>query len=489
MLTAATLGVASPAPANWLSRLARGAGEVGETGARIGKLGVAALEAPAAYVARLPKLSKGAALAAHVTPEGHWKLVNRDGEVFTAATPEELARARGVLAPGTAPGDPLALYLSEDAAFAGRAALKDLPKDAELHVVAGNASYRLRTPVAPDDRLAAEVRPGIVVPLADRELFGETVFLLARALNRSNIRVLALEPGGPSRLSSVPRYDPATRAALVDQVDPSELPDALAALKGQTVLVTGRVDGSTLTVRPSSGPDLSLDVAGLVSAAEAADVNLIVVKAAATHQPGGRNWLWQKVAVAGLDDALERATFGDFLSALVGGGSELSVTAAQGSHGRVVLSAVPVPNTVGEITGTLTEWMGDLTGHMIVRAAEVYARDEAAERERDARFLPGLPSVVQHAYLGALIMGLLAWQVTGAWWRRLWPPEERKDYAGRLGYVAARGARGLACLVLFLPVAGLPAFLWLCLLQLWSFVTAPVRAVAWLRGRFAPRRV
>src|SRR5690606_23546477 len=127
----------------------------------------------------------------------------------------------------------VALYLSEDTVFAQRAALKDLPADAELHVVVGKDAYRLRRGTAADD-LAAEFRPGVVVRLTDRALFEETVYRLAKPLNRSDIRVLALETGGPARLSSAPRYDPATKAALVDQVDPTALPQALSGLRGQT---------------------------------------------------------------------------------------------------------------------------------------------------------------------------------------------------------------------------------------------------------------
>ncbi len=55
------------------------------------------------YVARLPKPVKGAALAAHATPEGHWKFVSREGEVFTAGNADELARVRSVLAPRPLP--------------------------------------------------------------------------------------------------------------------------------------------------------------------------------------------------------------------------------------------------------------------------------------------------------------------------------------------------------------------------------------------------
>lgn len=495
MALAVVAALATPSGAGWLSRVVREAAESGGgVASKVGKTGIGSLDNAAAHVAALPKLPGATALAAHVTPEGHWKFANREGQVFTAATPDELARVGTALAPDAAPGGRVALYLSEDTVFAQRAALKDLPSDAELHVVVGKDAYRLRRGTAADD-LAAEFRPGVVVRLTDRALFEETVYRLAKPLNRSDIRVLALETGGPARLSSAPRYDLATKAALVDQVDPTALPQALSGLRGQTALVTGRIDGNVLTFRPSRGPEQTLDITRLVKAAEDADVNLVLLETAATHQPGGRNWLWQKVAVSGLDDALQRATFADFLSALGGGpGRELAVNAAPGSHGRVVISAAPTSTASAPLSDTLgswigwDNWIGEITGHIAINAVQVFARDAEQERELDARLVPGIPSAIQYAYLGSLVAGLLAWQVSFPWWSRIWPPEQRHEYAGRLGYIAARAARILARIFLFLPLVGIPALLWLGVLQVWGLITAPFRFAGWLRGRLSPRR-
>ncbi|HEX2840002.1 hypothetical protein [Hyphomicrobium sp.] len=488
------LAAAAPSDAGWLSRILRGAGEAGGGAATkgAGKLGLGALDNAAAHVASLPKLATGTALAAHITPEGHWKFVSREGNVFTAATPEELARVGTALAPEAVPGGKLALYLSEDTVFAGRTAMKDLPKDADLHVVVGKDAYRLRQ--GADGNLTAEFRPNVVVALSERALFEETVYRLGRPLNRSNIRALYLETGGPTHLSSVPRFDPATKAALVDQVDPSALPAAFSGLKGQTALISGRIEGNVLTFRGASGPEQTVDITKLVQAAEHADVNLVLLHTGVAHQPGGRNWLWQKVAVSGLDEALKRATFADFLSGLGGASSELTIKAAASSQGRLLFSAVPVKSASAPLTDVVggwlgwEHWLGEITGNVAVQAAQIYARDEARERELDARIVTGIPSVFQYTYLIALALGVLAWTVTSDWWRRIWPPEQRQGYAGRMGYWAARTVRVLAYVLLFLPLVGFPAFLWLCILQIWGVLMLPVRFVIWLRGRLAPRR-
>jgi hypothetical protein len=483
-LTSAML--AGTADANWLTRLGRGAAEVGEAGTAASKLGLGAAQHAAEYVARLPKAAKGPALAAHATPEGHWKFINREGDVFTAASPDELARVGTALAPEAATDGKLALYLSEDTVFAERALLKDLPPDAELHVVAGNDGFRLRRGPDGADSLAAEVRPNITVALNDRKLFDETVFQLGRPLNRSNIRVLALEPGGPQRLSSVPRFDPATKAALVDQIDPASLGEALRKLSGQTVLVTGRVEGDTLAfVAATGGAEQKVFLREISAAAEASDVNLVVVQASGPRQPGGRNWLWQKVGVAGLDEAMKRATFADFLSALGGTGTELAVTAAEAGQGRVVMRAVPVTESAIPLSSTVTDWMGELSGQLVVKAVEVQARDMEREKELDARIVPGIPSALQFVILGSFVLGLLTWGVPRRWWARVWPPEARDSYAGSAGYVAAWLARELAFFAVFLPLVGFPAFLWSICLGLWNVMTMPLRFISWLRSRFA----
>lgn len=492
ILVAATAPwMADQAAAGWLSRIVRGAGET-SGGATLGKagklgLGLGALDNAAAHVAALPKLGKGAALAAHITPEGHWKFANREGQVFTAATPDELARVGATLAPEAQAGEKLALYLSEDTVFANRAALKDLPDTADLHVVVDKSAYRLRRGATLAD-VVAEVRPNIALTLTDRAMFEEAIHRLARPLNRSDIRVLALETGGPRTLSSVPRFDPATKAALVDQVDPSALENALAGLKGQTAVISGRVEGGTLKFRPSKGPEQSLDIAALVQSAEAADVNLVVIGAGASHQPGGRNWLWQRVAVAGLDDALQRATFADFLASLGDGASELMLKASPGSHGRVVLSATPQSTSTLPLGDTLGEWMGEITGHVAVKSVEVFARDSERERELDSRIIPGIPSGIQIAYLSAAVLGVLSLPVLLRWWSRIWPQERREEYAGRVGFYAAKTARWLAFIMFFLPAAGIPAFAWTCLLMLRDTITAPFRALGWLRARLTQPR-
>lgn len=476
------LAAAVPAAqAEWLSRLARVGAEVGEVAPKAGRLGIVDLERAATHIRALPP-SSGAALAAHATPEGHWKFVNRDGEVFTAATPEELQRVLPTLLPEAAPGSKLGIYLSEETLFGDRALLKELPSSATLYLVAGKESYPLITrTTSGGEALYAAVRPNLVVELRERSLFDEALSQLERPLSRSSIRTLALEPDGPATLSSYPRLDPNTKAALVDAVDPASIASAIASVRGQTVLVTGRVDGNLLYFQPASGAEQSVRLSDLMTAAADYDVNLVILHAASPRQPGGRNWLWQRISVGGLDDALKRATLGDFLDALGKAQGEFRVGVTRENSGRVAIRALPVNGESAAITGIVgdlwTNAVSSLTGNVVTSAVEVHARGEDRQRELDTRIVPGIPAWIQILYLMSFGAGVLGWPVASAWFARIWPPEQRGEYGNALGYRAAQLMRLLAYVVVFLPLVGVPALLMSFVHQFWSTLMFFVRAV------------
>ncbi len=475
---AALLAASIPvAQANWFLKIAR---EAGEAGTKTAKSGVAVLDSAAAHIKALPLTGKGAALAAHATPEGHWKFVNRDGEVFTAGTPDELKRAVPMLLPEKAGDTKLTIYLTEDTVFDERAILKTLPADATLHVMVGKDSFPLvRRAGSAGDTLFAEVRPNLIVELSDQKLFNEAIAQLERPLNRSNIRTLSLKPGGPQTLSSAPRLEPGTKNALVDAIDPANLDDALYSVRGQTVLVTGRVEDNLLFFRPESGPEQTLKVLDLIRDAKNADVNLVILRSQAPRQPGGRNWLWQRISVDGLDAAVKRATLGDFLDGLAASRGQFTVTAAREGSGRVIVRATPAGAAAQPITGVVGEWLSvatsQITGNVIVDAVDVHGRDEARQKELDRRIIPWLPWGYQAAYLCGLLAGLIGWPVTRDWWRRMWPAEQREEYRGVAGYRAAQTVRFLAYLFVFLPIFGVPALIFSMLRYVWWILMLPLR--------------
>ena len=116
--------------ANVFTHIVREAGEAGGKAAGHGFSHLGPVGKAAAHLKLLPNAPKGA-LAAHATPEGHWQFVNREGQVYTAGTPDELKRVMPTLAPeAIAAGESkLTLYVSEDSLFDNRTALSQLPAD------------------------------------------------------------------------------------------------------------------------------------------------------------------------------------------------------------------------------------------------------------------------------------------------------------------------------------------------------------------------
>lgn len=484
----AVLAVIRPDPlaANVFTHIVREAGEAGGKVAGHGLSHLGPVGKAAAHLKMLPNAPKGA-LAAHATPEGHWQFVNREGQVYTAGTPDELQRVMQTLAPDAvaAGQSKLTLYLSEDSFFGNRAALIELPADSQLHVVSSGGAYPVtRTGAASSPAYQARLKPNLVVELADRDLFDETLAYLNRSLNRANIRTIAVETGARKSLPSAPVKDAVSKVPQVDLLDPANLATAFSSIRGQTVLLTGRTSGGKITFSPANGPEVTLDVTALVSAARSNDVNIVILHSQASRQPGGRNWFWQTIEVGGMADASKAATFGDFLDALAQRRGGFQLSAAHEGQGRVQLSALSNASDAGitsSASSFIEEAVGHVTGEIVTSAVEIHARDKQTEDEFDARLIPGVPSYVQIPYLVSLVCGLIAWPVSRSWWRRLWPVNADSLSASPARRMLKAVPRETAFFLAFVPLAGFPALLWQMMSQAWSVATAPFR---WIRRRF-----
>jgi hypothetical protein len=471
--------------AGWLDRLP---GLAQKTGPRLTAAGADGLARAAEHVRALPPGKETVALAAQATQEGHWRFVNRAGETFTAGTPNEMKRAVSVLHPEAKAGSHLAVYVADDTILDHRDALEKLPAGAGLFVVAGRESYRvLHRGEGKAARYFAEIRPHLVVEIHDRRLFREAVWQLARPLEKANVRVLALEPGGPPVLSVRPRIDRATARALVDVVDPARLPAAMGPLRGQTLLVTGRIDSELLYVQPAKGPERSVRLKDLFKASEEADVNLIVLHASATpRQPGGRNWLWLTVEVKGLEQALQRARMADFLNALGAPNRRLAAIAMPVGR-RALLDLAPADDLPGTgaarpVSDFFSSLASSITGNVVTAAVQANLRSAERQQELDRRLVPGIPSSAQVVYLALFIVGLFGVPLSRAWWQRVWPREDAAEYAGRTGYWAARAVRALAYALVFMPLTAVAAGPLNLFVQVSDGVMAPVRWWRRLRG-------
>jgi len=147
----------------------------------------------------------------------------------------------------------------------------------------------------------------------------------------------------------------------------------------------------------------------------------------------------------------------DFLDALVGSSRRMTVTATVSSRRTAIdikpASEFPPPlqTPVGDLFSGI---FSDVTGRVITTGLEASLRSAERQTELDQRIIPGIPSDFQAGYLVLVLLGLFGVPISRAWWRRLWPPESRGEYAGRTGYLAARAVRGGVFLLLFLPLTG-----------------------------------
>lgn len=424
------------------------------------------LDEAVAVMAGLPAEPGRATLAIGATDVGHWQITNRSGEVFTAADGKELASAWPALAPDIA-GDPgrLTLCLAEEVLFRAGARLDALPAAARLIVALEGQPRRIWRPDA-GERLPVqvEVRPGLRMALGEFGVYREMIRQLDRPLVRADVRLLSLEPGGPTGVPRAPLVEPATRQAIADPIDPSHLASALKTLAGRTVLISGRIDNDRLVFQPAKGTEVGLAIEGLLASAAAADTNLVVLASSSPRQPGTRNWLLQRVEVWRLSSAIEQQTVGGFLAALVGDDDGLVIRARDTTPTRIAIDAWPASagnSGLGgaisdSVTGTVAEIVTETAGRIAVQGFRTSLVASGRRSELARRLLSGIPSLLQLGYVATLVLGLMSWPASSGWWRRIWPPELPAEYGASTSYWLARMARGVLFALVFLPLAAIP---------------------------------
>jgi hypothetical protein len=414
-------------------------------------------------------------LAVHFDTAGHWSFANRAGERFTASITAsgplaEVSRALATLAPDRAKTNhQLAVYLSQASAFdTSQAAvtLAAVTRTARVYAVIGDTVYPATLPetMAGTPRsnapLRFEIARNCVLSAASAEAFTDALHHLTRPLSRQQIRVLAFAPGAPSVLSSQPRIDPLSKTALVDQIEPAQAAGALAQVRGQILLVTGRVDNTTLLTKSNGQPETAVNLTTLAQAATAVDATLVVLQTGNTAQPGGRNLLWLPVKIPGLDGGQDIPSLLDII-ALTTGNRPLEI-AATPTPTRLQLDIRTPSTTEGLLTPgrwrqIFSDVTSDLLGKAQARELTVYAPTATRQRELDRRVVKAIPSALQYAYAALLVLGVCGWPVAWRWWARLWPHETAADYAGATGFHAARVVRAAIFAVVFMPLTAIVA--------------------------------
>jgi hypothetical protein len=489
LLALALLTFAPPASANWLTRILKHADDVGPK--RSGK-GLSAIDEAGAHLKTLPASRQSRAVAAELTNEDHWRLRNAEGETFTAATPEELSRGLRVLAPLTEEAAKQVLLLTGNTLFKDTAKLKSLPPDAELNALIERRVYGLhRRLVNGVEHYSLDVGGGVRVPIRGRAEVHEMLWQLARPVDLAALRVLALEPGATGLLKRARPPDPAPGRVAVEAVDPDRLPHMLSAVARGTIVVTGRMNGQTLHFKPSSGPERTLMLDLLRQATAANDVNLVVIGSASARQPGTRNRFWQRVALTPIDGPRSKRALPDLIGQLTGG-IPVETDAVDMQELRTAFQLTGLARGgAGGWTAPVSETWRDLapevTGTIVASGLSLDLTSRSRQLELDARFVPGIPSLVQIAYLALVVVGLAGLGIAREWWQRIWPLEARSDYARRTGYWAARTVRNVAFLLIFMPLVAVVSAPISFVLGTWRTLVAigTVLAYPFTRGRAA----
>jgi hypothetical protein len=409
-------------------------------------------------------------LGAEPLAAGHWRFANATGAAFTASSAAEVQRAFAVLQADQPPAVdgrravPV-LRLPLEAVRLAADAFAILPADAPLQVWTGRRVVGFERRSGAPPRLVMSER--LALTAAEPVDALAAIEHLGRPLRPADLRVIALLPGAGATLGRAPRTDPATGRALVDVVDPAALASALPTLRGGLALIIGRPTpaAAELEVRTDRGLSARLALAPVYAAAAAAEVGLIVLQATNAIQPGGRNWYWRTIEVAGVPVASAAPTLGDALQAMLGGGPIL--VSAQAASERTTLSARRAeaaglldPATWRQALATAT---AEVLGQANVTVATLVLPSPARQAELDRRWIKALPTSLQLVVLGLGLAVVLGATTAWRWWQQVWPAETRSEYASEFGFRAAQGVRAMVFVVLFLPLAAplaAPAWLW-----------------------------
>ncbi|MDH3712240.1 MAG: hypothetical protein OET44_00150 [Gammaproteobacteria bacterium] len=370
------------------------------------------------------------------------------------------------------------LYVQDEQLFSHRVRLASLPDNLALRVV------HRRKKIYPLHRtggiLQVEARPHVLIDTTTLRDLDEILFRMERVLNRASLRLLKVVPETTGTLPSLPGQV-ATRAPEPQAIDPGKFRESLRALRGQTAVLTGRIENGLLLTQSRRGGDMSrLPLAEIRRAAREADVNLIVLDANTPLQPGGGGWLGKRRSKT-LDAAFQANTSGEFMAALARPHAPIKLRAESNGSRHIAISAVNRRPDVEINAGNTSDI------ELIAHGLHLLTRTREFEQEHDSRLVWWLPSYVPVAFALNAAAGVLAWSVAyREWWVKIWPPPVSRNWFRRN---VLAGTRLIIFVVLFLPLLGGVALLWMVLRIVLVILMIPVRLTVWIRSRIAMRKL
>lgn len=366
------------------------------------------------------------------------------------------------------------LYVQDEQLIDHRNKLISLPDHVALHVV------HRRKKVYPVRRtggvLQVEARPNVLIETTTLRDLDEILFRLERVFNRASLRLLKVVPGTTDKLPPLPD-GVVTRAPDPLAIDPMRFRESLRSLRGQTAVLSGRIENGVLLTRTHRGGSISrMPLSEIRSAARDADVNLIVLDTNTPLQPGTGGLLGKRRSKT-LDAAFQAGTSGEFMAALARPDAPIMLRAERDGSRHIAISAV------NRSPGVEIDVSNAPNIELIPHAIHVFARTRELEKEHDSRVVPWLPSYVLIVLVLNFVSGVLAWNVAyREWWARIWPPPVSRNWLARNAVATARLCVFVA---LFLPLFGGLALVWMVLRVMLLILMIPVRLAAWTGTRIS----
>ncbi len=435
------------------------------------------------FIKRLPPDGTIRRIAAGTDESGHLRIATANGGEWTVATPGELTaalRKAGDKADGLRTGGSArttAIFVPDTDLYRHRHLFANLPAEIDLRLIHRDKRHYRVTSTAEAGRVRwrVQVHKNVQLTFPQPEILDEMLFRLERTINRSSIRLLRLEPGHRAQVPSVPRTF-GQGLPDADAVDPGRLTTQLHSIRGQTAIITGRIEGGVLVADAGKAGVSRTPIAVLRKAAANADVNLIVLDTQSPVQAGVRGLFGSRARFPALAEAFQRGTFGDFLDALTTPDAPLLLTAQREGERHIAISSVRRNVAPPAETSLAPE-----VARMVVHGAHITARDREEAEEHDMRIMVWLPSWIGFALLGNAVLGIMAWGTAWSlWWSKIWKQRSRDRHRNALTWLGERITRIVVFFVLFLPIAGGPALLYDFIMILIAMIRVLMRWTIWL---------
>ena len=247
----------------------------------------------------------------------------------------------------------------------------------------------------------------------------------------------------------------------MDEVSGSSLLETMEGMSNQTLVLAGRLG--------------EVELAPLRRMAEARDLSLVILQSE-TPNKVIRRFRSEMQRMRGNVDGLHD-TVGDLYNRLLDPNNPAPLQLSVSRSGEQQLAVQQLAPTV-PASSSLPEPIALV---LATRSVALVVPDRARSEELEARIIQGVSSWIQFYLLGSAVLGYLAIGTCWRLWGRVWGRRPRSEYRLWPGYALTRFVQGLLFMLLFIPLFGLPGFLWAVLTISYSlFHFLFVRPVRWL---------